>query len=118
MAATSASIKLTVTGEELVTGLTNTQSVNVAEKLEQNITLTSSSQTIDISFLDTIKTFIFEASSNYIVEITADSEVIEFGCNGVFMLQPTAAFVATIDSIVVKNESSTALTIKVRIYSE
>ncbi len=116
--ASSASIKVTITGEELVTVFSNTQSVDIAEKLEQDISLTSSNAIIDFSFLDDIKTFLFEADGDYTVEITADSEVISFECNGVFMFQPTSDFVDTIDTIRILNASTTALTIKVRIYSE
>jgi hypothetical protein len=117
-AATSVSIQTKITGEELVTHLTHTKSFSLEEKLELDISLSNTSKTIDFSDISNPQAFLFTCTEKIKVIITASSQVIEFEIEGIFLFNPTSAFVSLIDSIVVQNTETTAKTIKIRVYGK
>lgn len=115
-AATSVTVKLSVTGSELVTQIANSRNIDLKEKAEYDISLTNSQKEIDFSYIDNIDTIIFITEDDIKLELTISSEVVEFEINGLFVLNPTDAWLATLDSVIVKNDKSTEKTVKVRVY--
>jgi len=115
-AASSVIVKLTVTGEELVTQVLESKSIDLAEKIEYDIVLNNSSKEIDFSYVSNIEAILFITDADVTVEFTISSETVDFEINGIYLLNPTSSFITSLDSIVIRNDATTNKTVKVRIY--
>lgn len=113
-------IRTVITGDEMSTRDIS-ETFTLAEKLEAQYILDSedSAVTIDSSFIDNVKTILFNSTGTYIVTVTMlDVNVVPFEVSGVFKFNPTAAFRALIDTISVSTNSTTSTTVNVAIYGE
>lgn len=91
----------------------------LAEKLEAQYILDADHDPVVLveSFIDNLKTIIFNSIGTYTVTITMlDSNVVPFEVSGVFKFNPTAAFRASIDTISVSTTSTSSITVNVSAY--
>lgn len=112
---------LRLTGEENVQSLNESVSWTPGDKMESTIILNSTdgAKTIDYSLVSSVRTMIFSGNGNFTVTFTVGSsptDVIAFETRDLFVLSPSAAFVATINSITISTTSTTDITIEARIY--
>lgn len=111
-------IRTQISGDGL-TLLDQSDQFSLAEKLEtvRYIKNTDGKVAIDFSFIDTVKTLFLQSTGTYIVEITTTAaNVIPFEITGVFRLDFTPAFRATLSSITIETDSTTNITVNTRIY--
>ncbi len=112
-------VKLSVdSGEFQVTKLSKTVTFVLDEKLEKIIKLNNSNESIDFTFVDLIRTMIFEATADFTVSITASGQTIDFEVTDFFSFTPSEAFRALITDITVKETNSVDVNVNVRIYGE
>jgi len=118
------SIRTVITGVG-VTQFDSSTSFSLTEKLEAAIYIKSTDNkiTIDYSFVDNVKSLIFNSSGTYTVEITTTSTdvvpvvtVMQFQVSGMFRLDLTQAQRALISAIKISTASTTNILVDVRAY--
>jgi len=118
MATTLTKLSVNLSGKENVTELAYANSFTLDEKLEKNIKLNNSSETIDYSYISNPKTIIFKGDGIFNVIITKDANVITFEVDKMYTARFADTFLADVTSIVVSETNSLDVNIEVRVYGE
>lgn len=111
-------LRTVISGDNL-TGLDTSETFTLNEKFESQYVLksTDSAVTIDTSYIDTIKTFIFNSTGEYTITITITGGItIPFVVSGLFKFNPSATFRSSITSMTLSTTSVDNITINAYIY--
>jgi len=87
------------------------------ERLDQTISLTSATQVIDFSYIDSPTLFVFSGDNTFEVAITVGGNTITFIVNDVMSWSVDPTFAATITNITVGETNGTATEIQVKVYN-
>lgn len=106
-------------GEGLITRMEKTYEFNLKEKLERTFTINNSTETIDLTKVNTPTVFVFEGDGKFTVTFTeTGGNTIEFEVSQQMSMTLTSDFVATLSALSVTETASADRMINVRLYSE
>lgn len=116
-------VSLSVSGPSQVTSLDKVLEYIVKEKLEKTIILNNSSETIDYSFVDNPKIFIFDSENNFKVRMlwtptdaSLTQQTIEYEVEDLFVFTPSATFLSELDSLEIFEEDEVDVAVNVRVF--
>ena len=113
-------LTLSVTGGEgLVTRMEKSYEFELKEKMERTFVINSSSETIDLTKVNSPTVFIFEGDGNFTVSFTVSGgDVIEFEVSQQIAMTLTSSFVSTLTALTITETASADRKISIRLYSE
>ena len=120
MATVTPSLTVKVEGLNILTEMEREVSWQTGEKSEFTYSIidTDAAITIDPALIDNLKFILFSGTGDFTVNITAGGQTIAFKIQDFFLFSPTATFLATITAITLETDSTTTISVDVRIYGE
>lgn len=105
-----------------VTGLDETTSIELKNKVEESYTIVDTDGVVTLNFdnIENMKALIFDGNGDFTVTFTSGANTLEFPCgSGIPMTFPaTQTFVDGLDSISISTLSTEDIQIQVRAYGE
>ena len=118
------SIQVKIAGDNVTALDTGSVAWTLENKIEKTYSLSSSDgqTTLDLSNVENIVSLIFTGTGNYKVEFSIGSgtNIIDFTVSSThpFVFPTTQTFIDTLDSIKISTDSTSDITISVRVFGE